>query len=97
MVKISDLVEEIKTVLRISHNKLNGEIESNIEIAKAEMVRVGVLKGKAEDETDPLIKQAIKTYCQKEMLTDDKKVERCEKSWLYQIDNLRKSKGYGFL
>lgn len=97
MLKISDLVQEIKTVLRISHNKLDDEIQSTVESGIAEMVRVGVIQGKANDETDPLIKKALKTYCQKEFSTDDKKVERFEISWQYQIDNLRKSKGYGYM
>ncbi len=96
MLKISDLVEEIKKTLRISHSKLDSEIESNIEVAKAEMVRVGIIEGKANDETDPLIKKAIKTFCQIEMSTDDKKVEGFITSWEYQIDNLRKSRNYGY-
>lgn len=91
------LLDEIKTTLRISHNKLDDEINSNISSARLEMIRLGILEDVANSDDDELIKQAIKTYCQMQNTTDDKKYERYFKAWQYQTDCLRKSKDYGYI
>ena len=93
------MLEKIKLALRISHNKLDGEINDNIAFAKQEMERLGIDTSKtvADGETavmDPLIYNAIKTYCQYAFTTDLKAQEGYFTSWSYQLDCLRKTEAY---
>lgn len=88
------MLDAVKQRLRISHAKLDPDILRTIETAKAELIRLGVLALKANDANDPLIMEAIVTYCQREFTDDDKKYEMYTKSWETQVDGLRKSKGY---
>lgn len=87
------MLEKVKLALQISTNEFDSDIEENIATARAEMIRSGIAEEKANSNTDALITKAIKTFCQKEY-TDDNLSERFEESWRYQLDNLRKSKGY---
>ena len=88
------LTEDVKTALRISHTKLDDDISKKIESAKAEMVRLGVSLSKANDESDPLISEAIITYVRRDYEEDPVKNEMFTKSWESQVDGLRKSTGY---
>lgn len=87
------LKEAVKTALRLGEtagNTLSGEVERNIEVARAEMVRAGVPASVAESE-HKLIENAIVTYCL--MTLGNKELyERYKESWEYQVDNLRKSR-----
>lgn len=88
------IIDQIKTALRISHNKLDSELEARISAARAEMVRVGVEEAIANDDDDPLVLDAVKTYCQYAFTDDEKKREGFYNSWVCQIDGLRKSRSY---
>ena len=90
------MLNEVKLALRISHNKLESEIQSTIDAAKAEMVRAGVVETSIV-ETDPLIADAIKTYCKYSFASDVKVREGFFESWQYQLENIRKSEGYGWV
>ena len=85
------ILDDVKLALRISHTALDTELTANIAEARAEMVRNGIDESIANDDNNPLIVAAIKTYC-KFINTDiDKTAERYEESWKYQLDCLRKS------
>ena len=88
------LIDDAKIAIRISHTKLDTEVQANIDTAKAEMKRAGILAAAVVD-TDPLIAEAIKTYCKYVFASDMKQKEGFFESWQYQIDCLRKSTGYG--
>lgn len=88
------MLEAVKKTLRITHTKLDDSIQDTIKSARAEMIRLGILAYKAEDDSDPLIGEAIKTYCQMSYANDPKKQEMFEKSWCTQVDGLRKSRKY---
>ena len=90
------MLTEVKLALRISHNKLDAEIQSTIEAAEAEMMRAGVVEASII-ETDPLIADAIKTYCKYSFASDIKLREGYFESWQYQLENIRKSEGYGWV
>lgn len=87
--------DDVKVALRITHSKLNTELQATIDSAKAEMERAGIVKSTILD-TDKLVATAIKTYCQYMFASDDKIKEGYFISWSYQLDNLRKSKNYGY-
>lgn len=85
------MLELIKLALRISTNKLDTEITMLIASARAEMVRAGVPENVASNEQNVLITQAIKTYCMYQ-LTDEVDIqEKYHESFLFQLDNIRKS------
>lgn len=90
------LLDDVKVRIGIKHSKKDTDILDTIEYAKAEMIRAGVLETNI-DETDPLIRGAIKTYCQYiyDASNNEKRKETYWKSWEYQLDCLRKSTGYG--
>lgn len=84
------MLKEVKLALRISHNLLDSDIQSTIDVARAELIRSGVSKELANSD-NVLIKSAIKTYCLFVYSNDDKKTQGFFDSWQYQLDNLRKS------
>lgn len=90
------MLETIKTALRISHTKLDTEINTTIEVARAELIRAGVNADKVNDliSEDKLINEAIKTYCLFSFSNNEKMAEGYFNSWQYQVDNLRRSEGY---
>lgn len=85
------LKDKIKLALRISHDLLDGEITELITTARAEMTRAGVPDSVAEDTSNDVVTQAIKTYALYSMADDEKKAEGYFESWQYQLDNIRKS------
>ena len=88
------MLEAVKETLRITHTKLDDSIQDTINTARAELIRLGILASKAEDDNDPLIRDAIKTFCQMKYTGDVKKQEMFYKSWEVQVDGLRKSRMY---
>lgn len=84
------MLKEVKLALRISHNLLDSDIQSTIDVARAELIRSGVPKELANSD-NVLVKSAIKTYCLFVHSNDDKKTQGFFDSWQYQLDNLRKS------
>lgn len=88
------LLDDVKTALRISHNALDTDIAQTIIIAQQELLRSGVVN---IDTTEPLIAEAIKTYCLEKYSDDNNTADRYDKSFKYQLDNLRKSEGFGYI
>lgn len=88
------MLEKVKLALRISHTQLDDEIEEVISEARADLIRSGVSPVKAQSEADPLICATIKSYVLSKLSSDPKVREGYFTSYLYQMDNLRKSKTY---
>ena len=84
------MLEKIKSALRIKHNLLDDDITDSIMEARAEMVRSGVSEEVANSE-HPLVRAAIKVYCLANYASDADIAEGYQKSWQYQLDNIRKS------
>lgn len=55
----TNITQAVKTALLVTSADFDGEINDLIEAGKADL---GIV-GKQIDETDPLIKQAVITYC----------------------------------
>lgn len=87
-------LDDIKERLRITHNKLNGDISAQISAAQDELVRVGVDSTLAASESDPLVVEAVKTYVQFKNAADPKEADNLWASWVTQVDGLRKASAY---
>lgn len=72
------MLEKVKLSLRIKSNAFNTEISEMIEAAKLDLSISGIKK---IDEDDPLIQQAIKTYCKANFGLDNKDSEKYQKSY----------------
>ncbi|WJE51116.1 head-tail connector protein [Bacillus cereus] len=75
------ILDDIKRSLRVSHNALDSDISDLIEEARHDLMLSGVSSIKVKDDTDPLIKRAIKTYCKVEFTADAKESERFQASY----------------
>lgn len=83
------MLEKIKLALRISHNKLDFELLSIINSAKADMVRLGINRDYIE--TSELCGVAIVTYCKWYYATSIADKDGFLLSYQYQVDSIRKS------
>ncbi len=83
----------IKTGLRISHHKLDDEVERQIETAKRELIRVGVSPAKVSV-PDELITEAIRVYALKNMTENVDMIDLYDRAWVNIVDGIRKSRGY---
>lgn len=79
------IVEKVKLALRIRSNAYDIDIYDLIESAKLDLSISGVKK---IDEEDPLIQQAIKTYCKANFGLDNKDSEKYQKSYDMQKQHL---------
>lgn len=61
------LLDKIKLALRISHTKLDADIQADIDACLADLRLVGIVHA---PEDDPLIINAVKLYC-RSLYTDD--------------------------
>lgn len=74
------MLEKIKQALRIKSNAFNDELNDLITAAKLNLEISGIAKSKIID-TDPLIIQAVKTYCKANFGLDNKDSEKYQKSY----------------
>ena len=72
------MLEKVKLSLRIKSDAFNTKISEMIEAAKLDLSISGVEK---INEDDPLIQQAIKTYCKANFGLDNKDSEKYQKSY----------------
>lgn len=72
------MLEKIKSSLRVKSTKLDVEIQDLIEAAKLDLKISGVTN---INEADPLIIQAVKTYCKANFGLDNKDSEKYQKSY----------------
>ncbi|MGL5085316.1 MAG: head-tail connector protein [Clostridium sp.] len=72
------MLDKVKQSLRIKSNSLDTEVTDLIESAKLDLKISGVVK---INEEDPLIQQAIKTYCKANFGLDNKDSEKYQKSY----------------
>lgn len=86
------LLEKVKTALRISHNKLDAELEDQIEAAVLDLSLAGVV---IRNDGDALIVSAIKTYCRAHMTDDVAKSQMYLDRYERQKATLKSTKAYG--
>lgn len=85
------MLEAVKLAMRpaIKTDAYDDEIQDLIEAAKADLKRVGIVG----DESDPLIRQAIKTYCRLHFGSPPD-AEKLERSYNVQVGSLMGSGKY---
>ena len=84
------MLGKVKLALRITHNYLDRDIEDTIKMARAEMIRSGVSEEVANSSNE-IVESAIKTFCLYTYCNDSKFTEGYFNSWIFQLENLRKS------
>jgi hypothetical protein len=86
-------LEKIKLTLRISHTKLDEDIQADIDACMNDLKLCGIIHA---DESDPLIFNAIKLWC-RSLYTDDT-TKAAE--WLRRYESLKAclqvAEGYGW-
>lgn len=90
----SEYIAKIRQRVRGSSATFDGEITDLINAARADLVRGGVLKTKAEDESDPLILQAVATYVKAEFGLDNEDADKYRASYREQRNGLTLSDDY---
>ena len=85
-------LEKIKLAIRRSHNKLDEDLQADIDTALADLRVVGIVHA---GEEDPLIFNAIKLYCRSTNTDDPAKAAE----WLRRYEALKAclmmAEGYG--
>lgn len=89
-----EICAKVKLALRISHNRLDGEIEDVIASGRQEMIRAGVAESVANGSAE-LVETALKTYALAYYAGATPEAEKYGESWRYQLDCIRKSTKIG--
>ena len=89
-----EYLADFRGYLRITTDKLDGEIRDLILAARRDLVRVGVSTERAQDETDPLIKRAISTYVKAEFGLDNEDADAYRASYQMQRAELSLASAY---
>ena len=84
----------IRQYVRVSSTAHDSELTDLINAARADLVRVGVLEEKAQDETDPLILRAVATYVNAEFGLENEDSENYRASYKEQRNGLTLSDAY---
>lgn len=89
----NNTLDKIKLSLRTSHDKLDDDIQADIDACLADLKVAGIIYA---DEFDPLVFNAIKLYC-KSLYTDDP-VKAAEYMKRYEAlkSSLMMAEGYGW-
>lgn len=87
------MIEKIKLALRISHSKLDSDIQADIDACQQDLKICGIVHA---PENDPLIFNAIKLYCRSVYTDDPAKAAEYLKRYEALKDCLRMAEGYGW-
>ncbi len=88
---MGEMRDVVKTALRITHDKLNDEIDRLIETAKAELIRTGADK-ETVGASGKLVTQAVITYCLMNLTENSNLIEKYQNAFELQADQIRRSR-----
>ncbi|MCM3600634.1 DNA-packaging protein [Robertmurraya korlensis] len=88
------MLKDIKIALRINHTALDSEVLDLIEEARHDLMLSGISSIKANDDSDPLIKRAIKTYAKANFGWDNPDSEKLKISYESLKNHLASSGDY---
>lgn len=91
---MEELVQKVKTSVRIKHSALDDEIQDNIQACLLDLQMHGIVHKGAED---PLIQNAVKLYCKAEYTDDLTKAEKYAVRYRELRDCLKVADGYGWV
>ncbi|MBR5845512.1 MAG: hypothetical protein IKY65_04555 [Rikenellaceae bacterium] len=91
---LSQLLLKIKQGLRISHDRLDDDIQADIDACLADLRIAGVVY--ADVEEDPLIFNAIKLWCRSLYTDDTAKAAEYLKRYNALKGSLMMAEGYGY-
>lgn len=87
-----DTLTKIKQAIRRTHNKLDDDLQADIDACIADLRSVGIIYA---DETDPLIYNAIKLWCRASDTDDPVKAAEYVKRYEALKASLSMAEGYG--
>ena len=95
---MSELLAKVKESLRISHDKLDADIQDTIDASLADLKACGILEKKLDPAKglDPLILNAVKLYCKHEYTDDTVKAARYQEGYDNLKGFLQNAEGYGY-
>lgn len=86
-------IEKIKNYIRITHSKLDEDIQSDIDACLADLKMHGIVH---KNESDPLIFNALKLYCKSCYVDDVAKATDLRQRYVALRDCLKGAEGYGW-
>lgn len=84
----------LRAVRRSKTENTSEEITDLILEARADMIGAGIAKEKVEDESDPLIKGAIRSFVRWKFGLNDTGSESNRRDYIVQIDSIRRNLQY---
>lgn len=87
------MLEKIKLALRIKHTALDEDIQADIDACLADLRVCGVVY--ADNDTDPLIFNAVKLWCRSNYTDDPVKAARYQSGYDALKSCLMMAEGYG--
>lgn len=75
------MLDDVKMVLRVSHDYLDDEISDLIAAAREDLVNAGVDPFIVSNDNDPLVKRAIMVYCKSNFGYDNPEAIRFQRSF----------------
>ena len=84
----------LRAVRRSKTENTAEEITDLILEARADMIGAGIAQEKAEDESDPLIKGAIRSFVRWKFGLADSGAESNRRDYIVQVDTMRRNQKY---
>lgn len=83
-----------RAVRRNSSTDVDAEVTELIEECRGDMVRLGILPEKVNDESDPLILGAMKCFMRSHFGLSNPDAEKDKENYAQRVDEIRKTTGY---
>lgn len=90
---MDEILQKVKTALRIKHEALDSDIKDNIQACLLDLKLHGIVH---KDHTDELIQNAVKLYCKAEYDDDPDKSDKYRERYEIMRDCLKQAEGYGW-
>lgn len=84
------MLEDIKLALRITHDKIDNDLEQMEKTVKSDLLRAGAKPEVIVDE-NPLVRRIIIIYCKRELTSSVEKRDRFHQAYEQMLDEIRKS------
>lgn len=89
-----DILTAVKLAVRVSSDDFDAELSDEILAAQKTMEKAGVITAKASDDSDPLVRQGIKTYVKSVFGRDNAESEKYMRSFREILRQMQNSTEY---